>query len=157
MTLQYRIRSKYRDQLWAHRLSLCEAMLSNTVDAWCVSGGVFPVDRVVAAVLYLLSPRCEANEMSPSGIEDRLRSTVGTAEDEYRLAWPRRTNEDAQALIAALSSIVLAATQTWTDRGVRSLAFSEVIKRLVVEVLAKRYVIVHHSESTSRDVNHFGI
>jgi hypothetical protein len=157
MTLQYRIRSKYEDQLWTHRVSLCDAVLATAVSDWCVAGGDFPAAEVVAVVLRVFSSRCFAGELRPSGIWGRLRATVGTAEAEYRSAWPRRGESEAAGLIGSLTAIVASAVRVWADDGLGALGFSDVTERLVAEILAGRYVIVHHSESTLRDANHWGI
>ena len=72
MTLQYRIRSKYADQLWGRRVYLCERLLADAYDRWCRSDEDFPVRRAVAAALFLFSPRCEPFEMSPYRLGERL-------------------------------------------------------------------------------------
>jgi hypothetical protein len=157
MTLQYRIRSKFEDQLWAHRISLCEAMLTKSLDGWCASHGVFPTDEVVAATLFLLSPQRFLYEWSPSGLWDRLRATMKMPEAEYQSAWPRRSSDDANTLIASLKSSLTTAVEIWTAHGIVALSVQSVTKALVAEIVRQRYVIIHHSESTLRDANHWGI
>ena len=65
MTLQYRIRSKYQDQLWRQRVYLCELRVADANNRWCRSEEDFPIQRVVAGVLLFFSPRCEPFEISP--------------------------------------------------------------------------------------------
>lgn len=72
MTLQYRRRSKYQDELWRGRVYLCERLMSEAVNQWYLSGGEFPTQPVVAGVLYLFSPRCEPLELSPYHLVERL-------------------------------------------------------------------------------------
>jgi hypothetical protein len=157
VTLQYRIRSKYKDQLWQHQISLCEALLSKLLDDWCVSGGGFPTRDAVAGILYLLSPRCDANNWSTSEVSQRLQSTVGPAETEYELTWPLRSRDEAEALVRSLSEILSAALRIWETRGVGTLSVSALMNAVVAEILTHRYVIKYHDESTRRDVNPFGI
>jgi len=37
MTLQYRIRSKYHDELWRQRVFLCEQLVADSYGRWCRS------------------------------------------------------------------------------------------------------------------------
>jgi hypothetical protein len=157
MTLQYRIRSKYDDELWRHRVSLCEAVLFQALDAWCVSGVEFPTREIVTDVLYVFSPRCDANALSTSNVSQRLKSIVESPETECRLAWPERSSDEAAAIVASLSSVVSRAVEIWKVHGVRALSASDVAHAFVREILAQRYVVMHHSETTKRDANHWGI
>ena len=157
MSLQYRIRSKYRDELWVQRISLCEAVLAKSLDNWCVSGGRFPTHYLVASLLYLYSPRYDANAYSPSDVSGHLASTVQSPEMEYRMAWPRRSRDEANALIDSLSAIVSRAAEIWENQGVSAISIPDVTKAITAEILARRYVIMHHTETTSRDANHWGI
>jgi hypothetical protein len=157
MTLQYRIRPKYEDQRWKHRVCLCDKLLSDAMDHWCREDAEFPTRHVVAQVLYLFSPRCEPFELSPYRICERLGDLVETPEGEYQIAWPRREESQSKALIASLSAIVAGAVESWTDRGAGYPSSGELAERLAEEILAQRYVIFHHCQSTRRDINHWGI
>jgi hypothetical protein len=156
VTLQYRIRSKYQDQLWRQRIYLCERLLSDAIDRWCLSDGEFPKQPVVAGVLYLFSPRCEPLELSSHRLCERLGKVIGTPEEEYRMTWPRREEPQGQALIASLSVIVVDAVESWCGRGVEPSSV-RLAESLVEEVVAQQYVVFHHCETTRRDINHWGI
>ncbi len=117
MTLQYRIRSKYQDQLWRQCVYLCERLLSDAIDRWCLSDSEVPIQPLVAGVLHLFSPRCEPSQLSPYRLCERLGKFVGTPAEEYRLTWPRHEESQGQALIASLSAIVARAVSSWNDSG----------------------------------------
>ena len=157
MTLQYRIRSKYQDQLWRQRVYLCEQLVSDIYDRWCRSDEDFPVRRVVAGVLYLFSPRCEPFVVSPYLLCERLSNTIGEPEDEYRLTWPRHEESQSAELIAALSSGITKAVEVWSEGGDNGPSSIELAEYLVGEIVALQYVVFHHCESTRRDINHWGI
>ena len=157
MTLQYRIRSKYEDQLWGQRVYLCEQLLADAYDRWCRSDEDFPVRRVVAGVLFLFSLRCEPFEMSPYRLCERLANIVGTPEDEYRLTWPKRDESQGAELITALSTGVTRAVELWSDGGNKGPSGIELAEYLVGEIVAGQYVVFHHCETTRRDINHWGI
>ena len=156
MTLQYRIRSKFEDDLWRQRVYLCERLVYEAVDQWFLSGGVFPTQLLVAAVLYLFSPRCYPYELSPYRLVERLGKLSGTSEEEYRQAWPRWSEAEGQALLASLSALVENAVSLWTA-GDEDWSSGKLAERLVDEIVAKQYVVFHHTETTRRDVNHWGI
>lgn len=157
MTLQYRIRSKYADQLWRERVYLCEQLLSETYDRWCRSDHDFPVRGVVAAALYLFSPRFNPTEMSTNGLSERLLNIVGTPEEEYRLTWPKRDGSLSMELIAAMSMCVMKAVQLSTESTNGGPLSAELAEWLISEIIARQYVVFHHCETTRRDDNHWGI
>ena len=90
MTLQYRIRSKYWDQVLRQRVYLCEHLVADAYNRWCLSADEFAIQSVVAGTLFLFSPRCEPFELSRYQVGEQLAVAVGTPEDEYRLTWPKR-------------------------------------------------------------------
>lgn len=157
MTLQYRIRSKHEDETWRERVYLCDKLLLEAVDEWCRSDDEFPARGVVAGVLYLFSPRCYPFELSPYRLRERLGEIVGTPEDEYRRAWPRRNVSECAGLVASLFGIVADAVESWYLRGVGDPPSGWLAERLAEEIVARRYVIFHHYETTRRDLNHWGI
>ncbi|HVS71702.1 MAG TPA: hypothetical protein VHQ47_10650 [Phycisphaerae bacterium] len=157
MTLQYRIRNKYQDQLWQYQISLCEALLAKSLDEWCAGDRDFPSRDVVAGILYLLSPRCDANSWSTSDVSQRLKSTAGSPEAEYAMTWPNRSGDEATTLVRSLSEIIAAAVEIWKTRGLTALSTAALMNAVVAEILAQRYVIMHHYETTRRDANHWGI
>jgi len=157
VTLQYRIRSKYQDQLWRQRVYLCQQLLSDAYDRWCRSDEAFPLRGVVAGVLFLFSPRCEPFEMSPYRLCERLIGVVGAPEDEYRMTWPQRDESQGTELIAVLSMGVTRAVELWGEGDDKGPSSVELAEKLVREVVAQQYVVFHHYETSRRDVNHWGI
>jgi hypothetical protein len=157
VTLQYRIRSKYQDQLWRQRVYLCEQLVADAYDRWCRSDEDFPNQRVVAAALFLFSPRCTPFELSPYRLCPRLATVTGTPEDEYRLTWPKREESESAELIAALSTGVTRAVELWRDGRDKGPSSVELAEYLVGEIVARQYVVFHHYETTRRDINHWGI
>jgi hypothetical protein len=146
MTLQYRIRSKYQDQLWRQRVYLCEKLVADANDRWCRSDEDF-----------LFSPRCEPFEMSPHRLCERLDTIAGTPEDEYRLSWPKRDESQSAELIAALSMGVTRAVESWSEGSDKGPSSVELAEYLGGEIVARQYVVFHHCETTRRDINHWGI
>ena len=157
MTLQYRIRSKYQDQLWRQRVYLCEQLVVDAYDRWCRSDEDFPIQCVVAGALFLFSPRCEPFEMSPYRLCERLATLASTPENEYRLTWPKRDESQSAELIAALSMGVTRAVELWREGSDRGPSSVELAEYLVGEIVARQYVVFHHCETTRRDINHWGI
>lgn len=157
MTLQYRIRSKYEDELWRQRVYLCEKLLEEAYDKWCRSDDPFPTTSFVAGVLYLFSPRCDPYRISPHRVNRQVAEVVDAPEVEYHLTWPKREPEQAAALVAALTGIMNEAIQSWEQPDSEVAAGGSVSKRLVEEIVTQQYVIFHHKETTRRDLNHWGI
>jgi hypothetical protein len=112
---------------------------------------------VVAGILYLFSPRCEPLELSPYRLCEWLGRIVGTPEEEYQLAWPRRAESQGHALIASLSAIIAGAVKLWGDHGVGNPSSGVLAEQLAEEIVAQKYVIFHHCQTTRRDLNHWGI
>jgi hypothetical protein len=156
MTLQYRIRSKYEDEKWKHRIYLCDHLLLDAIDQWCRSDAEFPIRDIVAGVLYLFSPRCRPFELSKYRLPEQLRAVAKSPEDEYRLTWPRRDESQGAELIAALSTGVTRAVELWGVGRDRPTG-AELAEYLVGEIVALQYVVFHHYETTRRDINHWGI
>jgi hypothetical protein len=157
MTLQYRIRSKWEDELWRHRIYLCDKLLQDCLDQWCRSNAPFPIRIVVTDVLYLFSPRCYPFSLAQYQLAEQLAGLVASAENEYRMTWPERDEPEGVALIASLTGIVTRAVESWSDRGLGSLSSGEVAEQLAAEIVARQYVVFHHNETTKRDLNHWGI
>jgi hypothetical protein len=157
MTLQYRIRLKYQDQRWDHRIYLCDKLLSEAVDLWLREDAEFPTRSIVAEILYLFSPRCEPFELPTYCLRRRLAEVVGTAEWEFQTAWPNRGLAQADALIVSLATIIGVVVESWTERGSQDSTSGGLTNRIVEELLAQQYVVFHHCETTRRDINHWGI
>ena len=157
MTLQYRIRPKYEDQRWQHRVTLCGKLLLETIDRWCLTDAQFPVRSVVAGVLYLFSPRCDPYQLPSHRLCEWLANVVETPEREYQLAWPHCEESQAEAAVLSLTAILDEAVELWTDRGIKSPSAGAMAQRIAEEIVAQQYVVFHHYESTCRDINPFGI
>jgi hypothetical protein len=139
----------FQDVLWQHQTLLCETVLSKMLNDWCVSGNTFPTRDAVAVVLHLLSSRSNTYDFSTSDVSQRLK--LGPPESEYELTWPNRTSHEAAALVGALSEIILTAVGIWESRGVAALSIRALMNSVVAEVLAQRYVTLHHYETTRWD------
>lgn len=157
MTLQYRIRPKHADQVWRQRVYLCEQLFAEAYERWCHSDGDFPTRSVVAAVLYLFSPRCSPFDLFHHRLGERLAGTVGLPEDEYRSTWPKRNEAQAAELIAAMSRGVELAAELWSEGNEAGPSAVALADFCVSEIVARQYVIFHHYETTRRDLNHWGI
>lgn len=157
MTLQYRIRSKYEDERWRHRVFLCENFLLETIDYWCRTDAAFPTNAVVAGILYLFSPRCDPFQLSPQRLRERLGELAGVPEKEYRLTWRQREASQAEALIASLGAIIAEAVESWIEHGIAEPSSSSIAQRIAEEIVAQQYVVFHHYQATRRDINPWGI
>jgi hypothetical protein len=157
MTLQYRIRSKYEDQRWWHRAQLCAEFLLSSIDRWCRSDAEFPIQPVIAGMLYLYSPRSDPDQFSQHGLCAQLSEIVRMPQAEYRLTWPGREEAHGEALIVALTKILAEAVQSWTDRGIEDPSSETVAKRVIEEMMEQQYVVFHHYQTTRRDLNPWGI
>lgn len=110
----------------------------------------------MAGTLYLFSPRCQPYDVSPYRLCARLTDLIGSAEEEYRRTWPRRTDAEAGALIASLTDPLKWAVERWSDGGEEPSCVA-LAEKLVREIVAQQYVVFHHYETTRRDNNHWGI
>ncbi len=155
MTLQYRIRSKYEDENWRQRIIHSNEMLLYYLNQWCAdSSCVFPVTEVVSRLLFLFSPRCMVYQ---TNLRALLSRTIFVPMDEYRATWPNRSLGAATQLIDTLEQILEDAIREWEINGFSNLLHTDVIDRIVIEIVAQQYVVFHHNQTTRRDLNHWGI
>lgn len=148
MTLQYRSRSTFEDGLWGQRVYLCERFLTEVFDAWCQAEDEFPAETTIAGVLHLFSPKRWMYDVRPYRLVETLSKAMGTAEEEYRHAWPNRSPQQARELIEALAAILAAAATSWQSGQMQSTRdLTAVIEK---EIVARQYVVFHHYETTKR-------
>ena len=103
------------------------------------------------------APRCEPDGFNHQNLLERLPGLAGAPTDEYTITWPRRAAPVAQELISSIVAILDNAATEWTDGGFHDLLIETVVQQLVDEIVGQQYVIFHHTETTSRDNNHWGI
>ncbi len=142
------------DRKWQQRIRLSGCLLLETVDWWCRADFEFPVDSTVASVLYLFSPRCNPFKVSETKVRQHLLNVVGTAITEYSQTWPRHTDAQKHELIDPLSQILSNAADRW-DAGTFDPAIEMVNQQLVDQIVAHKYVIFHHNQTTRRDYGGF--
>jgi hypothetical protein len=157
VTLQYRIRSKYEDDIWRQRVYLCEQLAAEEYDAWCRSTERLPETTYVASLLFLFSPRCDPFTLRPYHLAQQLASLVQSPEREYELTWARRPPAKANELIEALRACLTKAERLWEQARGPSQCSAGLASQIVDEIVGQQYVVFHHFETTRRDANHWGI
>ena len=156
MSLQYRVRSRYDDEKWRYRNYLCEVLLSNAINDWCLTGNEFPISSVVAKVVHLFSPASDVRDVSAAGLEEYLAANVVDPCDEFLFAWPNRDASGCAKLVGGLTRIVNEAVEILSQNGTLSLSARAITERLADEVVARQFVVFHRYETTSRDNNFHG-
>lgn len=157
MTLQYRIRSKYEDDRWRQRARICALLLLDAVEEWCKSDLSFAVDDCVRCCLHLFSKRCDLDAISERHVKNQLLSASLIGREEYAAEWPCRTDADYSAISESMSQVLHEAVVKWESDGVGSLRADDVAGQLLDEIIGQQFVVFHHTETTRRDINHWGI
>lgn len=156
MTLQYRPRSAWEDQKWQHRIWLCKCLVTETVDWWCRADCGFPVEPTVASVLFIFSPKRDAQQIPESNLRAFLSSAAESATSEYAHAWPNHAPEMQSRLINDISAILCDAEQQWTTGSLLEPSVESVTEQIVAEIVAQQYVVFHHTQTTRRDGGFYG-
>jgi len=154
MTLQYGIRSMWEDREWQHRVRLSSHLLLETVDWWCRTNADFPIDSAVASVLYLFSPRCNPFAVPDARVRQHLIPIVRTPTAEYSRVWPRRSEAERDELIDSLTRILSVAARQWND-DLQNPPIEQVNQQIAAQIVAQKYVVFHHYETTRRDFGGF--
>ena len=157
MTLQYRIRPKYEDDRWRHRIRICNLLILESVDEWCNSDLKFATEDCVRCSLHLFSKRCALTGIREHGVKSQLLSESFDCRKEYAMEWPRRTDADCSSLVGSMSQVLLDAEAQWECSGIGTLSVEDVAGQLVDEIVAHQFVVFHRTETTRRDTNHWGI
>ena len=148
MTLQYRRRSKYEDEIWQLRVHLCREMLVLLTDSWCKDPeSEFPVSQFVARLLVLFRSSTFPYDDNAQSL---LSQEVCTAATEYSTTWPHRQDEQAAETIASLTSVIQGALAEWECQGFAGLSVDRVADQLVDMVVGTQYVVFHHYKTTKR-------
>ncbi len=155
MTLQYRTRSTFEDNIWQERVRLSNCLLMECVDVWCRSDADFPTDEVIASILYLFSPRCYSLGVSECRLREYLVGIVGTPAHEYSATRPQHGENQRSKLIDALSRIVGNALIQWGEGTLLDPSIETVNRQIVEEIVEQQYVIFHHYHTTRRDFGGF--
>jgi hypothetical protein len=155
MTLQYNVRSMSEDREWLERIRLSNCLLLETVDWWCRTDSDFPIDGTVASVLYLFSSRCNPFKVPDTRVREHLHNTVGTPTSEYSQTWSRRTDAEKSELIDTLSGILTEAVKRWNGGPLDDLPIELVNQQIIDQIVAHKYIIFHHFQTTRRDFGGF--
>jgi hypothetical protein len=142
------------DRKWQQRVRLSGLLLLESFDCWCRGQSEFPIERTIASVLYLLSARCDPFGMRENRICEQLSESVTGPVDEYSKTWPGRFVADAFELVNALSQILVTAVEQWNE-GKIDPAVESVNQQIVEQVVARKYVVFRHNETTGRDYGGF--
>jgi hypothetical protein len=145
----------WEDREWQQRARLCSCLLLETVDWWCRTHSEFPVDRIVAAVLRLFSPRCDPFEVPENSVRQTLLDVVGTPAAEYSQTWPHRADAKGCELIASLSRILADAVNRWDEGSLDNPSVEMVSQQIIDEIVAQEYVTFHRNQTTRRDYGGF--
>ena len=154
MTLQYGIRSMEEDRTWQQRVRLSGNLLLETVDWWCCTNAEFPIEGTVASVLHLFSPRCNPFAVPDARVRQHLLGIVGTPADEYSRTWARRSDAERAELIDSLTRILSEAVRQW-NVDLQNPPIEQVNLEIVSQIVAQKYVVFHHYETTRRDYGGF--
>jgi hypothetical protein len=156
MTLQYLTRPMWEDREWQQRIRLFHCLLLETVDWWCRTDEKFPVDHIVAFVLYLFSPRCQPFRLSEvKKMREQLDGIVGTSAVECSLTWPRWSDWRKSNLIDTISRVLSEATARWDDGQMSDPSIEMTCWQIVDQIVAQKYVVFHHYHTTKRDYGGF--
>ena len=155
MSLQYRMRDMSADRRWQQCVTLSERLIIETLDLWCRTDQDFPTSQLVAAVLYLFSPRCEPLALSIQNVRKTVFEQVGSADDEYRHSWPNRTPQQCVDMIRAMESTLENAVRQWSEGSILTPTTESVNQQLVELIIAHQYVVFYHHQTTRRDFGGF--
>ena len=142
------------DREWQQRVRLSGCLLLETIDWWCRSDSDFPLDGTIASMLYLFSPRFDPFKISETKIRQRLLNVVGTPSAEYSQTWPLRDEAERSELIDTISEILSGAVDRWNN-GALDPSIETVNQQIVDQVVAQKYVVIHHNQTTKRDYGGF--
>jgi hypothetical protein len=81
-------------------------------------------------------------------------NVVGTPAAEYSQTWTQRDDLQRSELIDAISGVLSDATDRWNN-GSLDLSVEVVNREIVDQLVAKKYVIIHHNQTTRRDYGGF--
>jgi hypothetical protein len=142
------------DRSWQQRVRLSANLLLETVDSWCRANDDFPVERTVAIFLHLFSPKFNPYAIPDARVRGHLLPIVGTPGDEYSRAWPRRSGAEKAELIDSLTWILSEAVRQWND-DLQIPPIEQVNQQIVTQIVAHKYVVFHHYDTTRRDYGGF--
>ena len=155
MTLQHRRRNQWEDQTWRERIRLSNAFLTEVVDWWCRSDEDFPIDDVIAGILFLFSPRCYPLGMSDFELLEQVCEVVDSPSDEYSKTWPKRGDDQRTEMVEALSQILVEAVKNWNSGSLADPTIEGVNRLIVEQIIVRQYVVFHHYQTTKRDLGGF--